>query len=81
MPSRYMTTEQRANKNCKRHVCCYCGAAFTCKTKCWAHMDLPCPKKSAPREEWYMNQPPPPKIAPENALVTAKSLLEKTKCS
>jgi hypothetical protein len=45
MPSRYMTTEQREMKNCKRHTCSRCGATFSCKTKCWAHMDNDCPKR------------------------------------
>jgi hypothetical protein len=52
--SRYMTTEQRQHKNCKRHVCARCGATFTCKTKCWAHMDNDCPKRpqaSTPNKE------------------------------
>jgi hypothetical protein len=42
---RYMTTEQRQNKNCKRHICSRCGATFACKTKCWQHMDCECQKR------------------------------------
>lgn len=51
-----MTSEQREHKNCKRHVCSRCGATFTCKTKCWWHMDNDCPKKGSPPEEWYTAQ-------------------------
>jgi hypothetical protein len=56
MSSRYMTTEQREMKNCKKHTCARCGAVFTCKTKCWAHMDNDCPKKGAPPEQWFSAQ-------------------------
>jgi hypothetical protein len=54
LSSRYMTTEQREMKNCKKHICSRCGATFTCKRKCWQHMDLECPKKGSPVSEWFI---------------------------